>query len=282
MDNKGKGTKEYWSMTEGVFNCLIDRKRSLAFKRAVFNTVQKGDVVVDMGTGSGILAMFAAAAGAKKVYAVEYDENNIRTLKENFEINGFGDRIILIKGDVRKIKIPEKVDVIVGEMIATGLIEEQQIQAMNNILKYSKKNVKVLIKSYESYVDLVYNKEMFYGYKFRNIKYEYTGVGEVKSRLFSNKKIYSRVNFLKENKKNSINEKLVLDIKKNGKINGLRISSKTNFFDNSKLDYSFAYSYPIILPIGEIRVKKYDKFLVKLSYDLCGGFNKLKYSVSKI
>ena len=57
-------TEQYWSMTEGVFNCLIDTKRSIAFKKAIQKTVKVGDVVVDMGTGSGILAMFAAKAGA--------------------------------------------------------------------------------------------------------------------------------------------------------------------------------------------------------------------------
>ena len=50
-------TKEYWSMTEGVFNCLIDEERTKAFEKAILNTVKKGDIVVDMGTGSGVLAM---------------------------------------------------------------------------------------------------------------------------------------------------------------------------------------------------------------------------------
>ncbi len=108
------GSKQYWSMTEGVFNCLIDEQRTLAFQRAIQNTVRKGDVVVDMGTGSGILAMFAADAGAKRVYAIEWDRKNFEALKQSFELNGYRDRIILIKGDVTKVSLPEKVDVIIG------------------------------------------------------------------------------------------------------------------------------------------------------------------------
>ena len=34
-------TKEYWSMTEGVFNCLIDEERTNAFEKAILNTVKK-------------------------------------------------------------------------------------------------------------------------------------------------------------------------------------------------------------------------------------------------
>jgi predicted RNA methylase len=281
MENQKKGTKEYWSMTEGVFNCLIDKKRTLAFKKAIFNTVRKGDVVVDMGTGSGILAMFAADAGASKVYAIENDENNIKTLEENFKSNGFQDRIILIKGDVRKIRLPEKADVIIGEMIATGLIEEQQISAMNNMLKNAKKGVKVLIKSYESFVDLVYNKESFYGYDLKNFRYEYTGVGEIKSKIFSSTIMYSKVNFMKKNQNHKINKSFAIKINHSGIINALRISSKTIFFDNSFLTYSFAYSYPIILPINSAKVKKNDEFRVDLSYIINGGFQNLRYSVVK-
>ena len=67
-------SREYWSMTEGVFNCLFDKKRTLAFYNAIKKSVKKDDVVVDMGTGSGVLAMFAIDAGAKRAYAIESDK----------------------------------------------------------------------------------------------------------------------------------------------------------------------------------------------------------------
>lgn len=39
-------------MTEGVFNCLIDKERSLAFGRAIASPVRPDDVLVDMGIRS--------------------------------------------------------------------------------------------------------------------------------------------------------------------------------------------------------------------------------------
>lgn len=287
------GKKEYWSMTEGAFNCLIDKERTAAFKNAIHNTVKKGDIVVDMGTGSGILAMLAAGAGAKKVYAVEYDENNIRTLENNFKINGFEDKIKLIKGDIRKVKLPEKVDVIIGEMIATGLIEEQQIPAMNNILKYAKRSVRILLKKYECFADLVYHKNDYYGYEFDILRYEYTDVketwaesfsGKIKHRAnkFSNKEKYKIIDFTKIIKDLEINKKLIFAISKNGIINGIRISGKTIFYDNSSFGGSFAYSYPIIIPFKKTAVKRGDRFKVSLKYMLCGGFQNFKYSIKKL
>jgi len=281
MGKNKRAIKEYWSMTEGVFNCLIDEERTLAFKKAIKNTIKKGDVVVDVGTGSGILAMFAAKAGAKKVYAIEFDKKNIRTLKENFKINNLEDRIILLEGDARKIKLPEKVDVIIGELIATGLIEEQQIPAMNNLLNYAKDKTKVVLNSYETYIDLVNNKGDYYGFKMFNVRYEYTGIPGIESISFTDKASISKIDFFKNNKNVKVNKKIILKSHKKGKINALRISGKTFFYDGSIFNHSFAYSYPIILPMQEIRVEKNDEIIVEISYVPCGGFDSLKYKVLK-
>jgi predicted RNA methylase len=274
--------KKYWSIGEGVFNCLIDQKRTIAFKKAIENIVREGDVVVDVGTGTGILAMFAVDAGAKKVYAIEYDEHNIKILNKNFELNGYKDKIILICGDARKVVIPEKADVVVCEMIATGLIEELQIPVMNNILKYAKKDASVLLKHYDSYVDLVYNKNVFYGKKLNIFRYEYPDIKEAKSKAFCERKKIFGVDFSKINKINKIEKKFKLKITKNGKINGIRISSETIFSNGTFFSYSPAYSFPIIFPIEEIMVKTGNEYLVDISYLVCSETKNLNYAIQKI
>lgn len=276
-----EGTKEYWSMTEGVYNCLIDKTRTVAFQKAIQNTVKKGDVVVDMGTGSGVLAMFAAECGAKKVYAVEFDKNNYETLQHTFDLNGYKDCIEVIYGDIRTVSFPEQVNVIVGEMIATGLIEEQQIPAMNNVLQYATKDVRVVLQSFRSFVDLVYNPDEFYGHTFKILRYEYPEIPEVRSVSLSEKKIYSEVDFSKQITDTAVKSELILVATSNGLLNGLRISSQTIFHDGSTFDASFAYSYPIVLPLDDCEVLVGDTFRVGISYELCGGFGNFKYSCVK-
>jgi type I protein arginine methyltransferase len=90
---------DFWSLNEGTFYCLYDTKRTLAFKNAIRRTVTKGDVVLELGAGSGVLSMFAADAGARKVYAVELDQVNVRSLQATVNANGYGNVIEVIHGD---------------------------------------------------------------------------------------------------------------------------------------------------------------------------------------
>ena len=90
---------------------LHDRVRNEVFRRAIFAAVKPGHVVMDMGAGSGILSVFAARAGARKVYAIERT-TIAEFAQEILEANGVEDRVEIIQSDVESVELPEKVDVI--------------------------------------------------------------------------------------------------------------------------------------------------------------------------
>jgi predicted RNA methylase len=272
---------QYWSMTEGVFNCLIDTERTEAFQKAIRNTVKRGDIVVDLGSGSGVMAMFAADAGAAKVYAVEIDLRNIKTLRDTFAKNGYADVITVIEGDATSVVLPEKVDVIIAEMVATGLIEELQIPAMNNALMYKKERTRVVLSRIDNYIDLVFNNPVFYNHTFNIFRYEYPDIEQLRSNSFSDRIIYSSIDFNHVCSERNVDATYEVSITNDGVINALRISTDTFFADNSTLGPTYAYAYPLILPIPESKVKKGDIFSVKVSYELCGGFDGFSYSVTK-
>lgn len=52
--------------------------------------------VADVGTGSGILALAAARAGAANVVAIDINPNAARSARENADANGFGDRVTVV------------------------------------------------------------------------------------------------------------------------------------------------------------------------------------------
>ena len=83
---------------------LADNIRVEAYRRAIFKTVRKGDRVVDIGTGTGILAFFALQAGARRVYAIETGPI-IEVAKKTARDNGFSDRIDFIQQDTIKADI---------------------------------------------------------------------------------------------------------------------------------------------------------------------------------
>lgn len=127
---------DFSSHSEMPSLCLRDTVRTTAFRNAIRRTVKPGDVVLDAGAGSGILAFFAAEAGAKKVYAVEVDPALCGRLRANAELNGLGSIVEVICSDVRDVRVPETVDVVVAEMIETWLLDELQIPALNALRRH--------------------------------------------------------------------------------------------------------------------------------------------------
>ena len=270
----------YWSGSDFNFWCFIDKKRTLHLKKVISDLVNPGDIVVDVGTGTGILAIFAAEAGAKKVYAIESDQNLWKTLETNFRSNGYAERIKFIKGDARDIKLPEKADVIICEMIATGLIDEIQIPVLNNILKYSKNRNHIVPYTLRNYIDLVYNNNKFYNHILHIIRYEYSWHPELKSLSYTQKHLYREIDFRIINN-DMVDAKLDLKIERSGKINGLRISNETVFPDGSILGDSEAYCIPLILPIKEQQVQKGDTYTLRRSYNMCKGLKTIDYTLEK-
>ena len=65
----------------------------------------KDKIVMDIGAGTGILSIFAAKAGAKHVYAIEFAEIAIFA-KEIIKQNGLEDKITVIKGKMEEIELP--------------------------------------------------------------------------------------------------------------------------------------------------------------------------------
>lgn len=68
--------------------------------QALEKYVRKDDVVVDVGTGSGVLSIGAAMLGAKSVHALDLDEVAVVAAKENIELNKVEDIIQVTHGNL--------------------------------------------------------------------------------------------------------------------------------------------------------------------------------------
>lgn len=106
---------------------LDDRGRTNGFCDALRATVLPDDVVVDIGTGTGVLATCAALAGARKVFAVE-SSGIAEVATRVFAANNVTDRVTLLRDRSTRVTLPERASVLVTETIGNDPLDEQMLE----------------------------------------------------------------------------------------------------------------------------------------------------------
>ena len=114
---------------------LSHRMRIQKFHDAIAKIVKSDDYVIDLGTGSGILAILAAKQGAR-VTAIDANSESLRYAKEAAEKNKVDDRIEFVHSHFQDFKSKEKADVVLCEMLSSVMLIEQQIPASRYAVKH--------------------------------------------------------------------------------------------------------------------------------------------------
>jgi type I protein arginine methyltransferase len=105
------------------FSMLQDTARVAQFQRALAATVRPGDVALDVGSGTGLLAYLALANGAAHVYAVEMGPI-MDLARQIAQANGYAEHITWLRDKSTRVTLPEQVDVIVSETIGNFGLDE--------------------------------------------------------------------------------------------------------------------------------------------------------------
>lgn len=114
---------------------LKDEVRTCTYRDSMYHNrhLFKDKVVLDIGSGTGILCMFAAKAGARKVIGIECS-GIINHAREIVKLNGLDNVITLVKGKVEELEsLPEgieKVDVIISEWMGYCLFYESMLDTV--------------------------------------------------------------------------------------------------------------------------------------------------------
>jgi len=99
---------------------LADPVRMRAYRGAIHEIVRPGDVVLDVGSGTGVLGLFACQAGAARVICVERTE--IISIAQQLAVaNGYLDRMEFLRADALEAQLGP-VDVITSELIGKSVI----------------------------------------------------------------------------------------------------------------------------------------------------------------
>ncbi|NTX04719.1 MULTISPECIES: 50S ribosomal protein L11 methyltransferase [Myxococcus] len=123
-----------WADIAEHHRMLYDTVRVHAYRSSLFRHA-RDQVVLDIGTGTGLLAILAAKAGARHVYAIE--ESAIAEVAlEMYAENGVADRITLLQGNSRDIELPQRANVIVHELLNTDPFGENLLPAIQHATQH--------------------------------------------------------------------------------------------------------------------------------------------------
>lgn len=148
-------------MIKYYLGLLKDKHRIETFREAISKSVRTGDVVLDLGTGLGTFAFFAAKAGAGKVYGID-KKDIVEMAKELCKFNNLQEKVIFYKGYSDKINLPEKVDLIVTEMLWSLFISKTTMNSVKGAKeKFLKENGKIMPESVRIYLAPVSNQNVY-------------------------------------------------------------------------------------------------------------------------
>lgn len=140
---------------------LKDVQRTTSYRDAMWKnkSMFKGKVVLDVGCGTGILSMFAAKAGARKVIGIDCSSVAVQA-REIVKQNGLDHIITILQGKVEEQKIDEKVDIIISEWMGYFLLYESML---NTVLwardQWGAPDVKLLPDRSNMYVTGIFDEQ---------------------------------------------------------------------------------------------------------------------------
>lgn len=123
-------------LSDGVhswhFSIVRDAVRNKAYDAALRRAVFPGCTVLEIGTGTGLLAMMAARAGAARVVTCEADSAVAAAARENIAINGFADRVTVVNKHSTMVELADvggPADVLVSEIVSNDMLSEGTLLA---------------------------------------------------------------------------------------------------------------------------------------------------------
>lgn len=150
----------------GEFSSLYQHEKMLAdhvrvdtYYDAIRAHIMPGNTVIDLGTGTGILALYAARQGAT-VYAIDHS-SFIGIAQKIAEKNGT-DAIKFVRSNSRRFNPPKRVDFIIHEQMGDDLFNENMIQNLLDLKRRAlKRTGKILPGRFELFLEPVALKNQY-------------------------------------------------------------------------------------------------------------------------
>ena len=273
---------EAFSSVDFVGQCLQDEEKATAFDKVLKKVIKQDHHVLDIGTGSGILALIAARAGAKKITALEFDAFIAKIARKNFENNGYRPTIEVVTTDARSISFPEGTmfDVVIMEMLTSGMVDEFQVQATNNLHRHGYVGPSTIFVPYkqETYATLANIDYTLHGFRMEMVLHAWRYFRNLKKYECSKPLLLNSIDF-SSIVDETFEATMHLQIEKGGIVNALWLSSKAYVDKKVILENTMSLNPPVIIPIPERRVARGDKLTLQVAYKFGGGYKNFKVKI---
>ncbi|MBN1156400.1 50S ribosomal protein L11 methyltransferase [Candidatus Woesearchaeota archaeon] len=254
------------------YEMVSDETRVVPFMIAIEKLAQ-GKRVLESGTGTGIMSLFAAKNGAEIVYAVEKDPAVGEVARQNIKRNQLDNIItILCPRDVLTVTIDDignKANMVIAENLSTWLAIEPQVPIMNYINKHlAEPDAIRLPKTVSNKMELACSPYSFYDdlVRIRETYFEFRGIS--KPEILSKPVLFRKVDLSKINDEH-VDAEIVVEATQDGTVNGLRLTSPIVISSGIRFKKSDSLMPPIVVPLseGDIYVRKGDLVKVHVIYD---------------
>uniref|UniRef100_A0A1B6LWV0 Uncharacterized protein n=2 Tax=Graphocephala atropunctata TaxID=36148 RepID=A0A1B6LWV0_9HEMI len=117
------------------FRMLNDSYRNEAYREAILKKVRQGFTsVLDIGTGTGLLSLYAVTSGARDVHACDYSPTMCSIAQDVLQANKMADSVTIINKLSNSLTIPQDLprrkSLVVTETMDAGLLGEHLLQTL--------------------------------------------------------------------------------------------------------------------------------------------------------
>lgn len=121
------------------FGIVRDDARNSAYEAALKRAVRPETRVLDIGAGTGLLAMMAARAGARTVVTCEMNPAVADAATEIVALNNYSDRVRVIAKRSTELDVEEdmggRADILVSEIVANDMLRENALPVMEDAVR---------------------------------------------------------------------------------------------------------------------------------------------------
>jgi type I protein arginine methyltransferase len=256
---------------------LRDAARLDAYAAAIARVVRPGDVVADLGAGSGVLAFLAIRAGAAKVWAVEQHRSAAARLPALLARNGVAGMVAVVEADAARWTPPEPVDVVLCELMEAGLLHEPVAAAMRAVHAWPARPRAAVPQGARLLVEGVALDDAFHGYEAPLPGFRATGSG----RPLTEAAAYLELDFLAAPPPEGVDWTGTLRAIAGGRVDALRLRTVSRLAPGVEVEAGPAYCTPVVLPLAQpLQVEAGQALEAQLQYTFAFDAQPLRYGLA--